>query len=361
LEYSNYRYSQHLDFSDNDTINIYDPIYGQRGTLPGRNPRPRGSYTHEENYAFNLADQIEFNERWHGLLGVRFEHFEQRLYSAGTRAKRTQNKDAAVPRAGLMYKLLPNVGVFANVGRSFKPNSPSTSGGITRTFKPEEGIGYELGSKFSLFDERFGATVSLFHITKENVLTRDPADPAGTLSIAAGKVRSQGLDAQLSGQLSESLRIIAAYAFIDAEVTKDNVRPDGSTLKGNKILGVARHSASLLAVYEFEEGSTLGASVTHFAKRPGESSRPNIPDPGSPKNTSKSPGAIVSSRATNDFILPSYTTFDLLGRWQATRDLSFNFNLNNVFNKTYYERSYSRIWVVPGEPRNLTVGLSVKF
>jgi len=339
IEYSNYRYTQHLDMTPVNAINIYDPIYNQRPSpLPGRKPRNPGSQTHEENYAVNLADQMEFNERWHGLLGVRFERFEQRLYAASNRAKSSQNKEAIVPRAGLMYKVLPNVGVFANAGFSFKPNSPSTDAttGITRVFKPEEGIGYEVGSKFSLFDERFGATVSLFHITKENVLTRDPTDPTGTLSIAAGEVRSRGLDMQFSGQLTEQLRIIGAYAFIDAEVTKDN-----RGLKGNKILGVAKHSASLLAVYEFDGGSSIGASTTHFAKRPGETSRP--------------------SGVNNDFYLPAYTTFDLLGRWQVNQDLSFNFNLDNLFNRTYYERSVSRSWVVPGEPRNLTVGVSFKF
>jgi len=339
IEYSNYRYTQHLDMTPVNAINIYDPIYNQRPSpLPGRKPRNPGSQTHEENYAVNLADQMEFNERWHGLLGVRFERFEQRLYAANNRAKSSQNKEAVVPRAGLMYKVLPNVGVFANAGFSFKPNSPSTDAttGITRVFKPEKGIGYEVGSKFSLFDERFGATVSLFHITKENVLTRDPTDPTGTLSIAAGEVRSRGMDMQFSGQLTEQLRIIGAYAFIDAEVTKDN-----RGLKGNKILGVAKHSASLLAVYEFDGGSSIGASTTHFAKRPGETSRP---------------GGV-----NNDFYLPAYTTFDLLGRWQVNQDLSFNVNLDNVFNRTYYERSVSRSWVVPGEPRNLTVGLSFKF
>jgi len=339
IEYSNYRYTQHLDFTAVNAINIYDPMYGQRPSpLPGRKPRQPGSQTHEENYAFNLADQIEFNERWHGLLGVRFEHFQQRLYAAGNRAKRSQNKEAAVPRAGLMYKLLPDVSVFANTGFSFKPNSPSTDAttGITRVFKPEEGIGYELGSKFSLLDGRLDATVSLFHITKENVLTRDPSDPTGTLSIAAGKVRSQGLDMQFSGQLTEQLRIIGAYAFIDAQVSKDN-----SGLKGNKILGVARHSGSLLTVYEFDGGSSIGASTTYFARRPGEANRPG--------------------GTTNDFYLPAYITFDFLARWQATRDLSFNINLDNVFNRTYYERGYSRSWVVPGAPRNLTLGLSVKF
>jgi hypothetical protein len=28
---------------------------------------------------------------------------------------------------------------------------------------------------------------------------------------------------------------------------------------------------------------------------------------------------------------------------------------------TYYERSYSNVWVMPGEPRNLSVSLSVEL
>ena len=34
-------------------------------------------------------------------------------------------------------------------------------------------------------------------------------------------------------------------------------------------------------------------------------------------------------------------------------------NLNNLFDEKYYERSYSNLWVMPGEPRNLSFNLTV--
>ncbi|MDX1368894.1 TonB-dependent receptor, partial [Pseudomonas sp.] len=34
-------------------------------------------------------------------------------------------------------------------------------------------------------------------------------------------------------------------------------------------------------------------------------------------------------------------------------------NLNNLFDEKYYERSYSSLWVMPGEPRNLSFNLTI--
>ena len=39
---------------------------------------------------------------------------------------------------------------------------------------------------------------------------------------------------------------------------------------------------------------------------------------------------------------------DLLARWQATKDLSLGLNLNNLFDRKYYERSFNSVWVMPG-------------
>ena len=52
---------------------------------------------------------------------------------------------------------------------------------------------------------------------------------------------------------------------------------------------------------------------------------------------------------------------DLLARYKATEKLTLGVNLNNAFDRTYYERSYSNVWVMPGEPRNLSVSLSVEL
>ena len=50
-----------------------------------------------------------------------------------------------------------------------------------------------------------------------------------------------------------------------------------------------------------------------------------------------------------------------LARWQATKDLNLGLNLNNLFDRKYYERSFNNVWVMPGDPRNLSVSLTLNL
>ena len=80
------------------------------------------------------------------MIGARFEHFEQSTDDfTRNHAKSRQTHDAFTQRAGLLYQLTPEVGVFANASTSFKPNNGLDAGG--KSFKPEEGVGYEVGIK----------------------------------------------------------------------------------------------------------------------------------------------------------------------------------------------------------------------
>lgn len=329
-EYENYRKNERVTNIAGGpyAIDIYHPVYGQ--------PKPDGKrsgsdfFEHVESRALNLQDQIVFNDRLRGMLGARFEHFEQRIDDHTTGKRSRQNHDALTQRAGLLYQLTPQVGLFANASTSFKPNNGLDAGG--KTFKPEEGVGYEVGIKSELFDERLSATLAAFHIDKENVLALDPGTDS---SRAMGKARSQGFDLQFSGQLTDAVRVIGAYALIDAQVTKG----DPAIPAGSRILGVAKHSASLLGVYEFQDGrlkgSDIGAALTYVGDRSGE--------------------------AGGRFELPAYRTLDLLAHYKASDNLTLGLNLNNLFDEKYYERSYSNYWVNPGEPRNFTLSLTLNL
>ncbi len=328
LEYENYRNSQKYPQSAtllSYGLDIYNPVYGQ--------PKPaltRANDFHErtESYALNLQDQITFTDRLRGLVGVRLERIEQTALNRTTRVSNRQEKDVATPRLGLLYQLTPAVGVFANASTSFKPNTIGTRGQV---YKPEKGLGYETGVKLDLLDGRLGGTIALFQIDKENVITTDAVGD----SVAAGKARSQGLDMQFSGQLSDAVRIIGAYAYIDAEVTEG----DAALPKGSDLLGIARHSGSLLSVYEFQNGalrgSDIGAAFNYVGERSGQ--------------------------AGSDFTLPSYSTVDLLAHYKASEDVTLGLNLNNLFDRKYYERSFNSAWVVPGEPRNVSLSLSLNL
>jgi len=330
-EYEDYRKKERVTAigGSDYAIDIYKPIYG----LPKPNGVRSGTdvYEHVKSQALNLQDQIIFTDRLRGMIGARLEHFEQRTDDyARNHAKSRQTHDALTQRAGLLYQLTPQVGVFANASTSFKPNNGLDAGG--KSFKPEESVGYEVGIKSELFGDRLSTTLAAFHIEKENVLARDPATDTDR---AMGKARSQGFDLQLTGQLTDAVRVIGAFAYIDAEVTKG----DKATPAGSRILGVAKRSGSLLGVYEFQDGllrgSDLGAAFTYVGDRSGE--------------------------AGTSFELPAYHTVDLLAHYKASDNVTVGLNLNNLFDEKYYERSYSNYWVMPGEPRNFTVSLTLNL
>ncbi|XVO88230.1 TonB-dependent siderophore receptor [Pseudomonas palleroniana] len=330
-EYEDYRKKERVTAIAGSpyAIDVFHPVYGQ--------PKPNGTrsgtdfYEQVKSQALNLQDQIVFTDRLRGMLGARLEHVEQSTEDfTRNHAKSRQTHDALTQRAGLLYQLTPQVGLFANASTSFKPNNGLDAGG--KSFKPEEGVGYEVGIKSELFDDRLSTTLAAFHIDKENVLALDPATDTQR---AMGKARSRGFDLQASGQVSDAVRVIGAFAYIDAEVTQgDKAIPTGS-----RILGVAKRSASLLGVYEFQDGtlrgSDLGAAFTYVGDRSGE--------------------------AGSRFELPAYHTVDLLAHYKASEQVTVGLNLNNLFDEKYYERSYSTYWVTPGEPRNLTLSLTLNL
>ncbi|MFJ2539828.1 TonB-dependent siderophore receptor [Pseudomonas sp. NPDC087614] len=329
-EYENYRKNERVTTLAGSpyAIDIYRPIYGQ--------PKPDGArsgtdlFEHVESHALNLQDQIVFTDKLRGMIGARFEHFDQRIDDKTRSASSRQSHDALTQRAGLLYQLTPDTGLFANASTSFKPNNGLDAAG--KSFAPEEGVGYEIGIKNELFDERLSSTLAFFHIDKENVLALDPGTDT---SRAMGKARSRGFDLQVTGQVTDAVRVIGAFAYIDAEVTKG----DAVIATGSRILGVAKRSGSLLGVYEFQDGhlrgSDVGAAFTYVGDRSGES--------------------------RSDFELPAYHTVDLLAHYKASDNVTVGLNLNNLFDEKYDERSYSNYWVNPGEPRNFTVSLTLNL
>ena len=327
-EYENYRKNERVTTIAGSpyAVDIDQPVYGQ--------PKPGGArsgtdfFEHVESRALNLQDKILFTDTLRGMLGARLERFEQGIDDHTRNTTNRQQHDALTQRAGLLYQLTPEIGLFANASTSFKPNNGLDAAG--RSFDPEEGVGYEIGIKSELFDDRLSSTLAAFHIEKKNVLALDPGTDT---SRAIGKARSQGFDLQVAGQVTDAVRVIGAFAYIDAEVTEgDKVIPTGS-----RILGVAKHSGSLLGVYAFQDGrlrgSDLGAAFTYVGDRSGE--------------------------AGSDFQLPAYHTVDLLAHYKASDNVTVGLNLNNVFDEKYFERSYSNYWVNPGEPRNFTVSLTL--
>ncbi|MDM0018848.1 TonB-dependent receptor [Variovorax sp. J22R187] len=317
-------------------INIYHPVYGQ--------PRPRlgpntDNVERQRNTAFYVQDAIKLAADWRLIVGVRADNYRQSLMNYRTGKLAQQEPTSTSPRAGLSWLPSPEWTVYANAGRSFRPNVGSDIAGIA--FSPETSRALELGTKWESIDRRLGATAALFDITKRNVLTADPLNTG--YSVAAGEVRSRGIEMDFSGQLTRHWRLSANLMLDDVEITRDNtLQVGGRLLNAPKVIG------SVLALYEdgLANGQRygIGGGVTHVGERLGQARTRAEANAGTPA-----------------FELPSYTTAKLVGYWRYSPTLRFTLDIDNLFDTTYYPSSYSRVWVTPGTPRSLTLGLQAKF
>jgi Outer membrane receptor for ferric coprogen and ferric-rhodotorulic acid len=65
---------------------------------------------------------------------------------------------------------------------------------------------YEVGIKTELLEGRFSSTLAFYHLTKENVLIADITTPDPFDSMAIGEARSQGIELDIAGQITEARR-----------------------------------------------------------------------------------------------------------------------------------------------------------
>ncbi|WP_020193021.1 TonB-dependent siderophore receptor [Pseudomonas putida] len=333
IEYENYHYSSIIRRSSASyPIDIYDPVLGQPRPALDAVPTTWDS-ENLQTWAFFIQDQVALTERLKALAGVRFERFEHD-YDDKRPANRdfSKGENGVTPRFGLIYDLTDTVAVYANTARSFKPNTgtPASGGG----FDPEKGKSYELGVKWEALDRQLSVDAAIYQITKENVLTRDPNDSTNTYSIAAGEVRSRGLDINVAGNLTPEWRMIGGYAYVDAEVTKDTTLP-----KGTHLANIPRNTFSLLNTYEFQDGLAkglgLGVGVKYVDDRAGQTS-------------------------TATYTMERYSVVDLLSFYKVNEHVRLNLDVKNVFNKGYDEGAFNS-YVYPGAPRTVQAGVSYTF
>lgn len=309
-------------------LNIYSPVYGQAPLA--LNTTPTNTLETQTNTGIFLQDQIHLAQDWRLLAGLRHDRFQQKINNRGTSTLTEQEHNVTTPRLGLTWLATPTLSVYALASESFRANTGVDASG--RSFNPERGKSKELGLKYEALNKRYGGTLSVFEIDKKNVLTNDPGN-AG-FSIAAGEARSRGIEFDFSGQITDKIRVLANYAFIDAEITQDN----NAALVGARLINVPKHSGSALAMYEdgFSHGRYgFGAGTTYVGKRAGNS--------------------------IDTFELPSYATVRAMAYWKPNKTLRFSLDVDNLFDKTYYASSYDVYWVTPGAPRTITFGLQAKF
>lgn len=315
-------------------INVFNPVFGR---FPLPNPGPQTNRLDQQRaVGAYIQDQISLTDSLQIRLGGRFDDITVESLNRANNAAASRSYNRFSPQAGIVYAASPAVSFYAAYGEGFRANLGATAAGTL--FDPETSTSAEVGAKFGLFEDKLQGTVSLFTLSKSNVLAADPANPGFSLPI--GSARSRGLEVDINGKLPGDIDLWFSYAYVDAEA-RENVVDLNFGLpirKGDRLINVPKHTLSLQASRAFAIGDTrltLGGGVQHVGARLGETA--------------------------TTFTLPDYTLVRLFAAWKIQQNVEIFADVTNLFNTTYYTNSFAQLWVQPGTPRAASVALRLSF
>ena len=316
-------------------------------------PRPDWNNPDSRNYSGNdytthaIAGGVRVNptDNLHILTGTRYSHWKRDWswdydLSDGkpdTRADREQRteKSRFVPYLGITYDLDPNNSLYASYTSIFKYNTKPGKNG--QPLPATLGNNYEVGWKGEWYNGDLNASVALFQIDQKNTAINSRqrlTDGTNRFYFEPMTLQSRGLDAEISGKLTDQWQMFAGYTYNTRKYTETI----GSTLKGGDFnKQTPKHMLRLYTSYRLPgaaEKWTVGLGMS--------------------TQSSTSSGWDVKNGG--------HTLWNANVQYKPTQDLSVGVAVNNLTDKRYYENHGIRAhgWGnFYGEPRN--VMLNVKW
>ena len=285
-----------------------------------------------EGLGLYLTDQLTIG-KWDLTLGLRYDDFEvDYIDPTTTSPEEYLVEDSQLsPRLSLLRRINADQSAYFSWLTGFQPPDSWTASPLYGgPFDPRESELFEVGYKQVLFNGQAMFVASIFRLSQKNeiVYANDPDNP--DLYVQRGEERSTGLELEFAGRVTDSLQLIANYAYTDAEVVDD---PD-PTLEGRPKENAPEHTATLWGRYDLNQVWGFGAGASY-----------------------------VSERATFDprLELPSYTVFDAAIYYQPTPQLELSLQGKNLADKTHWTGGYNYGRVYPGEPRSFSLVANYRF
>ncbi len=164
------------------------------------------------------------------------------------------------PSAGINYRLLDHVRVFANYARSFFANTQNRTAGSGDNASNERGFGWDYGFKVDLLEERLNFTIGGFYVVRSNVTVTD-VDPVTGLSVGrpVGNTVSRGFEFDANWRFSNSFTALFGYGYINSQITYAGVDRE---VVGRPTTGTPEENAYVAMRYAFRQRPLIGLSAT---------------------------------------------------------------------------------------------------
>ncbi|MEQ4618356.1 MAG: TonB-dependent siderophore receptor [Corticimicrobacter sp.] len=236
------------------------------------------------------------------------------------------------PYAAVLFDLTNELTLYGSYSNIFVPQAQLRADGSV--LDPREGRQIELGLKGEFLDGQLQASTAVYDLRDVN---RSQSDGNG-YALNAGEVSSKGWEFEIVGRPAPGYEVQLGYAYSRVKYLKD---------KNNEGLPFQtwepKHSARLWGLRSFSEGAldglTLGVGV-------------NIA-------SSSSAGSSDASAMRRQ---GGYAITNAMASYRLNRQVTVQFNANNLFDRTYYTRlGGTNSYNTYGAPRNFMLTLRAQY
>lgn len=316
----------------NSWANLYADEVGNFGNYNGNIPETNwGDLALAQEDKIHIksaytATRISLADPLHLIVGARYTK-----WSTDTLTQHME-KNNTTPYAGLVLDLNDNWSTYASYTSIFQPQTVRDISG--KYLAPITGKNYELGVKSDWMNSRLTTSLAVFRIEQDNLGVSTGQPIPGT----AGETAYRGED----GTVSKGVELEVNGALTDNwQMTFGATRYVATDSEGNAVnANLPRTSLKLFTSYRLPmlQDLTLGGGV----------------------NWQNHTYTYVNTGfGTFRADQGSYALVNLFGRYQVTKELSVQANINNLLDKEYdtnVEQSY-----IYGAPRNVSLTANYSF
>jgi outer membrane receptor for ferric coprogen and ferric-rhodotorulic acid len=321
------------DFNNWNPASYPAPVWGQQARYETSATKQQGLYGMAR---FSVTNDLK------AIIGARVTNYEKQGGGQWQDPYSLNYDNEVTPYAGLVFDLNDTYSLYASHTSIFEPQNLRDLAG--NLLGPIEGKANEAGIKGEFFDRRVNASLAVFHLKQDNLgqaagrIDRDGA--AGPLLEesyyrAAQGATSKGIELDVSGEIVSGLNASIGYAIFRA---KDATGVDFNSIYPRKTL---RAFASYRLPGQWNK-LTVGGGVNW------EGSTYTI-------------DGTVAPRIDGRMEQESYALVNLMARYEFTKQLSAQLNVNNATDKKTFAMFAAYNQFTYGAPRNTSLTLRYRF
>ncbi|MBS4087808.1 TonB-dependent siderophore receptor [Pseudomonas rustica] len=323
-------------YGDGLKTNVNNPIYGQPIIRPPRSTAYQDYDQKTNQTGLYVQDQMALDQ-WRLTLGGREDWVHTSTLFNKTDATNTDRDKHFSGNAAISYVFDSGFVPYLSYAESFQTTTGADAS-ATGSLKPTEGKQWEMGVKYQPPGSKTMLTAAVYDLTQKNVAVTTTVGNTPITS-QTGEVKVKGLELEATSDVTDNLKVIAAYTLAKSEVQKGD-------FKGNRLQLMPNQQASLWTDYTWHAGMLDGFGIGGGVRYTG--------------NTYGDQGNTWLGKADAYTVFDATVHYDLGRLDNSLKGASLALNATNLFDKDYISTcdSYNCYY---GDQRSVVASATYKW